>query len=292
MPFRFIMYFRTKMKFFTTTYHPTKTTFSATFTFSAKEKDSETGFSYFGSRYYNSDLSIWLSVDPMASKYPSLSPYVYCANDPIKLVDPNGEEITKFEDSNGNLIKQIDDGSNAVFRQVGTGRWAHYEFSGFDESQGGVNEVNLGTAIQEQQQMNMNNSELQQSADGTTYCNYATQNVMKTVSSVPDYGDALVTGNANSMCEKMENSANFVPVSKSQAIKYGKNGLAIVAYKNPNGHGHVATFSAGNNEGEVANIGPKDYTGFRTVDQVISSKKTKTYYIFTTGIVSPPIKVK
>ena len=34
------------------------------YTFSAKEKDSETGLSYFGSRYYSSDLSIWLSVDP------------------------------------------------------------------------------------------------------------------------------------------------------------------------------------------------------------------------------------
>ena len=62
-------------------------------TFSAKEKDSETGLSYFGSRYYSSDLSIWLSVDPMSDKYLSLSPYVYCANNPIKLVDPNGEEI-------------------------------------------------------------------------------------------------------------------------------------------------------------------------------------------------------
>ena len=64
-----------------------------TFTFSAKEKDLETGFSYFGSRYYNSDLSIWLSVDPQASKYPSLSPYVYCADNPVKLVDPNGEDV-------------------------------------------------------------------------------------------------------------------------------------------------------------------------------------------------------
>ena len=61
------------------------------FTFSAKEKDSETGLSYFGSRYYNSDLSIWLSVDPMSDKYLSLSPYTYCANNPVKLVDPNGE---------------------------------------------------------------------------------------------------------------------------------------------------------------------------------------------------------
>lgn len=72
---------------------------STRFTFSAKEKDQETGFSYFGSRYYSSDLSIWLSVDPMASKYPSLSPYVYCANNPIKLVDPNGEEWETTEDA-------------------------------------------------------------------------------------------------------------------------------------------------------------------------------------------------
>ena len=66
-----------------------------THTFSAKEKDSETGYSYFGSRYYNSDLSIWLSVDPMADKYPSLSPYTYCANNSVKIVDPNGEDLVK-----------------------------------------------------------------------------------------------------------------------------------------------------------------------------------------------------
>ncbi len=63
------------------------------YTFSAKEKDPETGLSYFGSRYYSSDLSVWLSVDPMAAKYPSLSPYVYCANNPVRVVDPDGEEV-------------------------------------------------------------------------------------------------------------------------------------------------------------------------------------------------------
>ena len=81
------------------------TTWNAMYTFSAKEKDAETGYSYFGSRYYNSDLSIWLSVDPMASKYPSLSPYAYCANNPVKLVDPNGEEVYIIGDNdNKNTI--------------------------------------------------------------------------------------------------------------------------------------------------------------------------------------------
>ena len=60
-------------------------------TFSAKEKDTETGYSYFGARYYSSDLSIWLSVDPMSDKYPSLSPYTYCANNPIRIIDPSGD---------------------------------------------------------------------------------------------------------------------------------------------------------------------------------------------------------
>lgn len=66
-------------------------------TFTGKERDEETGFSYFGARYYDSDLSgLFLSVDPMAVKYPSLSPYAYCAWNPVKLVDPDGKEIDDY----------------------------------------------------------------------------------------------------------------------------------------------------------------------------------------------------
>ena len=43
-------------------------------------------------RHYNSALSIWLSVDPMADKYPGVSPYAYCANNPVRLVDEDGKE--------------------------------------------------------------------------------------------------------------------------------------------------------------------------------------------------------
>ena len=78
------------------------TDFSSRFTFSAKEKDQETGFFYFGSRYYSSDLSIWLSVDPMSDKYPHQSNYIYCSNNPIIIIDPNGEDEYEF-DGKGNL---------------------------------------------------------------------------------------------------------------------------------------------------------------------------------------------
>ena len=72
------------------------TSWNAMYTFSAKEKDMETGYSYFGSRYYNSDLSIWLSVDPMSDCYPDLSPYVYCNNNPLSLIDFYGEDFVDF----------------------------------------------------------------------------------------------------------------------------------------------------------------------------------------------------
>ena len=78
----------------------------ARYTFSAKEKDSETSLSYFGARYYSSDLSIWLSVDPMSAKYPSLSSYVYCADNSIKLIDPNGESPIKPIKTIINIIKK------------------------------------------------------------------------------------------------------------------------------------------------------------------------------------------
>ncbi len=54
---------------------------------------------------YNPALSLWLSVDPLSDKYPNLSPYVYCANNPVRLVDVDGREIWvgSFYYRDGNL---------------------------------------------------------------------------------------------------------------------------------------------------------------------------------------------
>ena len=78
-------------------------------TFTGKERDSETGFSYFGARYYDSDiLTGWLSVDPMADKYPSLSPYAYCGWNPVRLVDPDGEDIINAYEKYKNNKQEIE----------------------------------------------------------------------------------------------------------------------------------------------------------------------------------------
>ena len=70
--------------------------------FTGKERDEETGYGYFGARYMDHELmNMWLSVDPLANKYPSISPYAYCAGNPVKLVDPDGMEINPVFGSNG-----------------------------------------------------------------------------------------------------------------------------------------------------------------------------------------------
>ena len=84
--------------------------------FIGKERDSETGFSYFGARYYDSDLMTgWLSVDPLADKYPNLSPYAYCAWNPIRLVDPDGRMIGDYYTLNGKFLKSDNTGDGKIY---------------------------------------------------------------------------------------------------------------------------------------------------------------------------------
>ena len=118
----------------------------------------ETGFSYFGARYYDSDiLTGWLSVDPMADKYPSLSPYAYCAwtrptgadehrliefniaNNPIRLVDPDGRMIVPNDDGwivnhrEKTITKVSDNGGNfAQIEYNNSGEIINTSFSSID----------------------------------------------------------------------------------------------------------------------------------------------------------------
>jgi RHS repeat-associated protein len=62
--------------------------------FTGKEKDSDTNWMYFGARYYDPALGKFLSVDPHAGSYPSLSSYHYVGNNPLNYVDPTGMDTT------------------------------------------------------------------------------------------------------------------------------------------------------------------------------------------------------
>jgi RHS repeat-associated protein len=77
------------------------TSYYTPYTFSAKERDLETGYSYFGARYYDADISVFISVDRFADKYPDFSPYHYCLNNPVNFIDINGDSTFVTKNQNG-----------------------------------------------------------------------------------------------------------------------------------------------------------------------------------------------
>jgi len=74
-------------------------TWSTPYKFNAKELDEETGLYYYGARYYDPRTSVWISVDPLAEKYPEVGSYVYCHDNPVNMVDPDGRWDVKVHAS-------------------------------------------------------------------------------------------------------------------------------------------------------------------------------------------------
>ena len=61
--------------------------------FNGKEMDAETGLYYYGAKYLNPVTCLWYGVDPLAEKYKEIGSYVYCADNPINLFDPDGQKF-------------------------------------------------------------------------------------------------------------------------------------------------------------------------------------------------------
>ncbi len=65
------------------------------------------------SLYFPADVSSrWWSPDPLAAKYPELSPYVFVANNPLKYIDPDGMDIVPvmgapYKDKDGKMVNTI-----------------------------------------------------------------------------------------------------------------------------------------------------------------------------------------
>ena len=93
-----------------------RTGFGTPYKFNAKELHCESGYYYYGARYYDPQFGRFLTVDPLASDMPAWGSYTYTFDNPLTVIDPDGrsgESIHK--DANGNIIAEIDDGDNNVY---------------------------------------------------------------------------------------------------------------------------------------------------------------------------------
>lgn len=80
------------------------------------------------------EIARWTSIDPLAAKYPQLSPYNFVDNNPIRMVDPNGMEGTDFVKGKlGNIYWDKNANSQATTKQGETylGKTLTFNFTSY-----------------------------------------------------------------------------------------------------------------------------------------------------------------
>ncbi|MCB0516139.1 MAG: RHS repeat-associated core domain-containing protein [Chitinophagales bacterium] len=60
-----------------------------------KELNPQLGLNWYdyGARFYDPAIARWMSVDPLAEKYLSYTPYNYTLDNPVNLIDPDGRDV-------------------------------------------------------------------------------------------------------------------------------------------------------------------------------------------------------
>jgi len=87
------------------------------YTFSGKEIQTTGNVNYldFGARQYDDFTGRWFVIDPLAEKIPWQSPYVYCSNNPINRIDPDGMLDGDIYNLNGVYIGNDGKDDNKVY---------------------------------------------------------------------------------------------------------------------------------------------------------------------------------
>ena len=113
--------------------------------FNGKELDEETGLYYYGERYYDYRSNLWIGTDRFTEKYPNLSAYNFCQNNPITLLDQKGDSTVLFATTLPGMSPIARDlglsSATHTFLAVqdGDGNWKHFAYgSEYDGIRGAV----------------------------------------------------------------------------------------------------------------------------------------------------------
>jgi RHS repeat-associated protein len=92
----------------------------------------------YGFRHYESALARFTTIDPLAEKYPWISPYAYCANNPVKFIDPDGRDIWEINNM-GEIIKRMKDKTQDAFFMVAKDADGNYQRTFTTDAEGNKN---------------------------------------------------------------------------------------------------------------------------------------------------------
>ena len=154
------------------------------FKFTGKERDAETGYDYFGARYYLSLLGIWLSPDPLLDESPNISSYAFCGWNPINRSDPDGRDWYATTDEMGtqsvlwrNSHESTLDVGGITYNNIGE----NYTFSigntSYSYSQNDLQAISYGT-----------NTSFYAQGENKTGCKKVCEEMVKSLGAIPETG--------------------------------------------------------------------------------------------------------
>jgi RHS repeat-associated protein len=110
------------------------------FKYNGQEFETMNGLNLYDYEFRRHDPSTgrFLTIDPLAEKYPWISPYAYCMNNPVRYIDPDGRDIWEINEM-GEIIKRMKDKMEDAFYMVAKDAGGKYQRTFTTDADGNKN---------------------------------------------------------------------------------------------------------------------------------------------------------